>query len=504
MEEHFKNKLNNHKVDWDKEELLGNIQQELTSNDNSSNWKWLLLLPILLLSTCYGWNYLQQPTSDSSLGQADSKPVTNEVRGTVNENSIIQKDIQGEIKTKDNSNSTVENTTKQVDKIIAKSKPSDLGINKEVNTNASSNSYTQNAKPSPSHINSSSQNRTGTLGEQTSTLPPVNENTTDKPKSSLSDVVADDVASIVSNTNIRNAESISKNVAKRNDEITSTIAPLEPLGLTFIELNPKEGSRHSTLVPMMDDYSLEDNLDKEIDELLKSNFYFSASADIGLVYRNRKFSVQGEELLRKLEANEETEKSLYIFSNNIFFGYQHDTSWSLQVGLEYNHVKEVFDFYEISVDTLLRDDLKVFRTEERTIKHYNDYKFYTLPFQLGYQFDLKKAKLTTRLGASYTFAHNFQGRRNQIDLIGSGEIDIVDIHEGGYYNFNLIDRIGIQAGLTLEYPFMDKHQFFTSATYRRSPTLGMRNFEELRPLIEQNFHSISIGAGFKFAIGGKD
>ena len=59
MEEHFKNKLKNHKVDWDKESLLGDLERELSPKKRRFNWRWFLLLPLMLLATCYGWNNLQ-------------------------------------------------------------------------------------------------------------------------------------------------------------------------------------------------------------------------------------------------------------------------------------------------------------------------------------------------------------------------------------------------------------------------------------------------------------
>lgn len=504
MEEHFKNKLKNHKVDWEKTELLGNLQKELSvNNERSTRWIWFLLLPILLFSTCWGWNYLQTPASNNNISQLESNAGQIEIQNAKIENSTTSKiKIEAGATANVVESSNDKNRIKSADKITSKSNQSVSQLQQVINTNTTVNTLAQNLKPSLSNSSNESPIRSVAGGVQTSTISIVKEIISDQAKSSLNE---DNIKGSTTKSNLINSTA-SLDTGDIHDKTTIDFMQLDPiLRLRKNALYPKEQNENSTLAKMMDNFPPKDNFDSENEASLGNHFYFSGSSELGLVYRRRVFNVDGEELQSALEANEETERSLYIFSSNLFFGYQHDTNWSLQAGLEYNHVKEVFNYYEKVETMFVRDSINVFRTTERTVKHYNDYKFYSIPFQLAYQFDLKKAKLSTKLGASYTFTHSFKGRRNHIDFFGSGRNEIIEIFDdSGFDDFVLLDRIGIQAGLTLEYPFLNKHQFFTSATYRRSPTIGLRGVENLGSFLEQNFHSVSIGAGFRFVLGGKD
>ena len=181
----------------------------------------------------------------------------------------------------------------------------------------------------------------------------------------------------------------------------------------------------------------------------------------------------------------------------------------MQSGLEYQEVREVFNYNKSTTKTLLipkeearyfivenmdttfvRDTNTVFRTEERTVKHFNAHRFYSIPLQIGYCIDLKKARLITRFGLSYTFAHRFKGKTNHIYEDGGSEI----LENHPEFRFKLKNRIGFQAGLTLEYPFGKHSQILAMATYRRSPKLTMG-------VIEQNYHSLSLGLGMKVSFG---
>ncbi|MDA8693108.1 hypothetical protein N9L92_03530 [Saprospiraceae bacterium] len=67
MENHFKNKLKNYKVDWNKEDLLADLEIAL-SEKKPSKRKWLpfFILGILIVPICWGINIFNSDIKSNS------------------------------------------------------------------------------------------------------------------------------------------------------------------------------------------------------------------------------------------------------------------------------------------------------------------------------------------------------------------------------------------------------------------------------------------------------
>jgi len=294
MEEHFKNKLKNHKVDWDKESLLGNLKEELSPNKSRFDWKWLLLLPLLLLVTCWGWNNLQRPTANATLTQIENNSVLNEKENNVVENTPISQD-EINIENDQLSANTIKQPNENASTSTSELNQSEPEIELVINSARSKTKTKSNLPPPPSSFNDLSKTKSPIAREQPIkdpiiiTIP----KTTEKPKDFL------DIPAAKKSTN---------NVALNIEETRKDILPLSAI--------PFLGWKDLNLIIKREDLPDLSTVEKfqEIDKVsLKNPFYISASGELGLVYRSRKFNVNDidnrEDFINRLEDNEDTEKS---------------------------------------------------------------------------------------------------------------------------------------------------------------------------------------------------
>ncbi|MFK7810700.1 MAG: hypothetical protein AB8F74_23025 [Saprospiraceae bacterium] len=485
MEEHFKNKLKNHKVDWNKEELLGNLKQELTTNKNIFDWKWLLLLPLLLLVTCWGWNSLQiQPISTTST-YTEKYTVLNK-----KENKSIQNIPADQNKT-NTKNSLKLNKLETINEIKTELNPLGITLNQELKNRTSKTNINQTLSPHASVLTDSSRTNSPISKEHS-----LKDSFLLKTATTRQTEIPDNVHTTSElNSNL----ALNLNTIGKSDTYPISISSLK---LQQFDLINEQKNLQSFI-------NTGDKFPRISKVKTKNPFYVSVSGDIGYFYRNSIFNTNNEEFAKQLENNKKTENSLFAATTNIYIGYQHRSGFSLQFSIAYSEIKEVFNYKKTTTETFLdpkdevlyfiidnmdtsfvMDTSKTVRTTERTVKHFNKHTFYSIPLQVGYQFAWRKAKLIPRIGLSYTYRHNFKGRTNIIYENGRNEF----LEENPELRFDLKNRIGIEAGLNLEYPLLKQCHVFAMATYRRSPKLTLG-------ITEQRYHSLSLGAGFKFFLG---
>ncbi len=476
MEDHFKEKLKNHKVDWDKDVLLESLKKELSQKNEGFRWKWILLLPLLFIGTCWGWNYnIDVPEKYTQ------KSIASDI--SVSENKEKKPNLPHNKKdTKRTTTQTELNSLTQPDQNLTKTNHSVLSTGQKENTSQELKNNNTTSKSS----------RTDHSSLKESIDQYANETVfNDHDKIRLVKTNIQNSKPAISATQERSNTTVANTLKVKNGMLPikylTTIQAVE-LPIDARQLNLKFNKNEKVILN-----------DKNNDTA--NQFYVSASTEIGLVKRTTNFS--DVDFLEPLVANEETEKSLFLATANLKLGYQFRSGLSMQSGLELNQLVEVFKLNTIKgeefvpvekvryfiVDdrdtTFIMDTVNVLRTEERRVRNYNKHTFYTIPFELGYNWNIRKAKVISRVGMSYTFSHNYKGKFNYIF-----EEDFEIIESNGDFNYDLTSRIGFQLGLGLEYPIMKRSQFYVNATFRRSPNLRIG-------IKTQKYNSLSLGAGIR-------
>ncbi len=497
-EKDIRDKLKNYSVDWDKEELLDSLESALGHPKKDYRWMWLILLALSLIMGLLIWNASQFSEDEYKWNQETEEvehPTQNTNKSLANpihleKDTLIGVDAQNITKTQDqtpstqytseaeirtdnldpkqNSRSRDITSFTRVNKPIPESHPSNhktiavANDTKQINIFIDKSSHTLNTKENKSH-----ESKTHKVNQKTA-------------------VGLQDVTSIF-------------------NDISSEIAylPTSELNLLTIDTDRKHLETMGSSMKTME----ESQMDKQEDKAL-SPWYLSLRSELGFVQRQRTFLTDNPVYEDRLIQNESTERALYAAHTDLCLAYQHSSGWSLESGLAYQEIKELFNYEEtwkdtaksegninyIIVDqtdtTFVMDSTMVIDTYQRKVRHNNKHKLYSIPFRLGYEFSFLRAKCRTSIGANYTFAHNFEGKTNHIIEGGSNEVLIY----GAENNFSLKDRIGLQASLALSYPLLNKHQWFAEASYRRSAGMA-------QALLNQRYHSFSAGVGVRIALG---
>ena len=459
MEEHFKNKLKNHKVDWDKEELLGNLQKELSQKKSRFNRRWLWLLPLLFIGTCWSvsdFNFSSE--SDANLETTESA----EISDAKIENN--QMDI-------DNATQTVDDIT-----VIADSDVNDLNENQRTQR-------TQTTHSTPS------KNKETKFG---------NSNLS-KQKSILNQNAFVNFNSTLLNSGVVSSKNDFTKIETQNP--TKSMALLPNLEIGALQLDME-------FEPKLTLPELDTSPPKEIERMVdvKNYFFASAGGDVGLINRTVRSLSDDIDFNDAFLENKKTVNARFLLSTNFKIGYQHQSGWSLQSGLGYNNIVEFFKFEDTlgvssvdvwnekayyllgPLDTLfLGDTVSLLNAEIRKVQHNNFHTYFNIPIEVGYRHEFGKINVFGTAGISFAFANKFKGRESQLL-----EANIRRVIDNPIYTFK--NRIGFQLGCGAEYPFSKRTNAFMKMTYRRTPTLL---FSEVG---EQFYQSVSLGVGLKYSL----
>ncbi len=493
MEEHFKNKLKNHKVDWDKEELLDNIQKELSQKNRSRfGGRWFLLLPLLFISTC--WGVLQINSSSKNVIDIEQTISYDFNNSKINNNDSSVADFN-----ESGNNKTI---SKQI------SPNSNENQAAQLNRTLSSEEKTASNSLSFLNINSSSKNKS--------------ENVFSFKKETVSGNISSESASLSTSTNTNTSTNASTNTNSfASSKKAATPLTIKPNTIDYISKDRKEIKAMERL-PLLELASLACeneiptssnfikvrgfNQEQKV-KIAQSKKYFisSGTGKIGLVNRTIDATTNEQEHRKDLKLNQETINSRFLLSTDVTLGYQHQSGWSLESGLEYNRIVEFFKFddtlsYEIidgndkafyfldqNLDTLFfSDSTPYINSEIRKVRHNNYHSYFNIPLILGYHYKIRKANIFSTIGINYAFGQTFKGREILVD--DSGDYVVADNPA-----FELKSRIGFQLGIGVEYPLSQRSHFFTKLAYQRSPKLS-------RAGLEQSYHAYSLGIGIKVFI----
>ncbi len=474
MEEHFKNKLKNHKVDWDKEELLDGLQKGLFQPKSRFDKRWLLLLPLLFISTCVC--ILNINPSAEKVAEIES--------------SVISDFNNPKINTK---NSAAKNAVKTENKRTLNqnvNRSSDKNKRTKLNRSLSSVEIAKPTKPTsqnlkPEDINSS--NISSTFRKTDAATSAIN-------KEPVSIVRSADSTK----PNPTTHPSTNPNLTIPTKEDQNRINSIDQLPLFVIGALPYEND-----IPPYP-ISKKQDIDPELVSDGKNFFFSSIIGKVGLT--NRSVIEQDlEENYKQLMLNNATINTRLLLSTDIMFGYQHQSGWSFESGLEYNKIAESFKFNDtLSLETndVVYDKAFYFLTPSdtlfysssvtitnakiRKVRHNNYHSYFNIPLIVGYRYALGNTNVFSSVGFSYAFANSYEGREANIM---EGEMKIVIDNP----TYDLKSRIGLNLNIGAEHPLSQRTYIITKMAYQRSPKLS-------REIIQTAYHSYSIGVGLKVII----
>ena len=484
MEEHFRKKLKNHKVDWNKEELLGSLEQELSQKKSRFNWKLLLLLPLLFIGTCWvitGGDF--RSSNSTILSRTESTSINNSAR----RNSEIDNQVANQ--TKASSDLIINNSERNQ---LAKTNHFSL-----TNNDKYKSEFPINAQSKKSVINSDSNvkpndsivffNKKALIIEDsiTQNLIPT----------------AINIKQTINSTATQNTEIISSKIRSaysEDQEIFKLTGLLPSLEISMI---PFDRQVHFKF-PEQNRNSAKSILNIEPVKF-KNSFFISSSIEAGaIIHQTTNYPTNDKDFLELLINNEKTESSRFLLSTNLAIGYLDESGWSLQSGLEYNEIMGFFNYSHINTDTIRKlneaaffilnsnadtlffsDSSTVVRTEEKIIRHWNKQPYFSIPLEVGYRKAVGKSNVFGTVGISYAFAYNFKGLVNQLNEDGTNEI----VENP---NFILKSRIGYKLSLGTEIPLIKQTHLFLNVSYRRNPRLAGESKEQF-------YQSCTFGAGIR-------
>ncbi len=490
MEEHFKNKLKNHKVDWDKETLLGNMQKELSQKKSRFNRRWFWLLPLLLIGTCWG-------VSDIGFfignGTELDHTISNDINSKIEDSEVDAYDVnQPDEKSETVSNTIASNADKNQ---LDKTNPSSLSENNELKIGTSKD--IESAKPTVNSKSNFIKNDATIFSNQRALVFDYGVSQSINSKKSLTQFNNNSA-----NLNSNNLNHSTNRAARKKTNLIAVLPTLEmeelpfdwemKLNLTTPQLKPEEA--------------------KEIKKVIdRKNYFFASTAgEIGLINRTTQLGDFEPGFPDEVKKNEDAVTSRFLLSTNLSVGYQHQSGWSLQSGLEYNRVVEFFDFEDSlnvsftnilnekafyfvtqNADTLFfSDSVALENSEIRKIKHNNFHSYFNVPIEVGYRHSFGKMNVFGTVGMSYAFAHTYKGRERR--LIDDENMEVIDNPK-----FYFKNRIGVQFSCGAEYPLFQQSSVFMKMAYRRSPKLvtGATKF--------QFYNAYSLGVGLRVRLGSK-
>lgn len=468
MEEHFRKVLKNHRVDWQKEELLPNLRERLSQKKSKFDLRWLFLLALLFIATCW-----QSTESGFFIDEKNKNLESVENK----QNIALNQD-----ETNTSSNSFLDNVEKN------KSAKTDLSHSSDT-----IESKTENAKIA---LNSNSSKNNAPLF------------------SNKKEIIIENKLSQKENLKIKNQQAnnttifAETNLSEKNDNVNSVGQEKEELvePVPYLKTIAISSDKKPSSISTGEKLNLFEPNFKNDNDKLKESFFISASREAGFVNRTTNFQGDDAELVMQLEANEATVNSFALLNSSVLIGYQHQSGWMLQSGLEQNVIREFFKhisfktktiydlnekasyFVNQNVDTIfISDTTAILISEVRKVRHSNKLTWFNIPLEVGYHHTIGKANIYGTLGVNYAFAPKYKGRVNQINEDGSDSI--IDNPD-----FKFKNRIGIQLGLGVEYPLFNRTLGFVRVAYRQSPKLIGDNSKE------QFYQSFPAAIGFRIPI----
>ena len=477
MEQHLKDKLKQHRVDWNKEELLPNLEAALSRKKDSSRRVWFFLILLLLLIISFSWcTNLSKNLTNSAIVK-DTKenteiqhpntaqyPVTN----IPDKANMAQEIIPG-------TGEYQASKDKPIDKI-------DLSLRDKNNTLISAvNPSTE--KPHLKKYRTKISTPEKVMGKVTESI------------SSLGGKALN-----VQNQATLFTKQAPINTATKNSlsHANRKVDTKQPTKLAYLPvLKPALLRDFTPDLPTRQIRTPDINNEKT----RKVTFFLEPNYRVGLL--QREFSTSYEEAEVYLEEKRQLEKPIAYDAISLEVGALIKEKWSLQTGLEYQEMRERFKYdillnsdttfiqferayyaLDANMDTIyLSATRPTIENEIRKIRYWNKHSYISIPLTVSRRFQIDKTILNASVGISYALRHNFVGQTKRGEnLINDNEV------------FWLENRLGFQLGIGAEYMIQDNKALFLKAALRKHPTLG---FSINEVPIEKSHLSYSLGLGLR-------
>ncbi len=497
MEKHFKNKLKQHKVDWDKEDLLVGLEATLSKKESPSKWKWLFfLLPLLLMVTC--WGVYKNDLTETTLGDlATAKNIDENTAQKEKENAITNMGLLPKNNT-DNANELSGHSITQSTESVSKTTSDTKNHNQKKDFPEASN-YA--GKSSSTNINSDKENKV--------------------PTNLILNMDSINQLATVPRASTAIPETIIKNTETRSENLSTESLILKQ---TLVEQISKDKTKQAIITRLFvnsenflfqelktditkNGIEVESKYKKKDSEPKKYTFYAEPSFVAGLPQRKTKYTNSDPTVNAQLEANKNMETPKIYSAISLEFGLAIKEKWMIQIGVEYQGVRELFKydgfyrsdttiaeydkssyFLDAAMDTVFFAGMRPYiENKDRKIRHWNTFQYYSIPLNIGRRFQFNKTAINTSVGISYAFGHDFFGRNNIIKYDGTNQIIDNTV-------FDIKSRFGFQVGIGGEYQLSERKQLFLKASLRRSPTFIQEGYEQV-------YWTYSLGFGMRYFLG---
>lgn len=476
MDNHFKDKLKQYKVEWDKDLLWEELEPKLPKRTTRFRNYWWVLLPLLFIPTC--WSQLAE-IENSNLAAAQIIVSDNEQvevkANTEQQTSIIADNESNEI-------------IKAKDDFIQKQRVVAFPVKEKINT--------EDIQAKPLSVLSS--------------LPPFS-----KAMSTLSDVPSTTLSSSPgfysvpaksnkqhSNTKKNTAGKISNTrpltpaafIANKQEQ--SVVLPIEKLALSIVD-TPLSGVPKK---PMQHSPELTQSMTKPV---RTRGVFVNVLVSSGALRRDLDFTGVEPVDIEQISVHKNREVPDFAWNTQVEMGYRHRSGWSLSGGLGYNQLHERFTFDAVvrtdttvetsnraryfvksSGDTLFLSGPAVYtEVETRRIWHNNRMAYYQIPLSLGYYYPRGRLGVEVGAGLNYLFRQQYRGR------VSEGEpVEIVN--DPG---FTLKTPWGYHMRLGVQYQLFNATHLFIAGQYFRSP-------EFVRGGVSQRYSSYGMQVGLQYRL----
>lgn len=442
MDNHFKQKLDQYRVEWDKEELWQELEPQLPQP--RSRWRsyWWVLLPLLCIPTCWG----QFRPSVAVNPQIEEEKVVSAATANVPDDQLA---VPAIVKTP-----KLETSAQQAEPQT----PRSSGDGK-----------------APTEANVILR-RTATSSWHEETGAPAK------------------VAVVDTKVNHSN-----KTVNTLVNAASIATPPREKLAVNLLESAPStmvvsqsktDPQTPNVILPLP-------SLHQPVYTPVKGVF-FNGHAGAGTLSRQIQINPLDPVAFEQLTRDKDRETPEFSWNVNLEAGYRHRSGFSLRSGLGYQQLHESFFFDEVvrtdmvvtsfdraryyvkpSGDTLfLSGPGLATEVEARRIRHNNRMTYYQIPLFVGYHLPRNRFDFELAGGVHYVLAQQYKGRISEGDPV---EI----INDPAY---RLQSRFGYGLRLGIQYQLFGATHLYLASQYTRSP-------EFVRGDASQNYQSFGLQVG---------
>lgn len=417
MEKHFRNKLKQHHVVWDKEALWEELVPQLPSNEPKRKRWFLLLLLLLIIPFC--WSTEELTPSTETVETAD--PVIQTNPDLVHPISTKLQDVEGKTMVTSPPSSFIVTSNSQE------------GLVTHVEEEAVSLSVPQNEQTPPVEV----------VTEKTPGLTASNL----KKNTEFSFSMATEEAMQARQNNQATTLLISNGYSL----LPSTLEQFPP---SILPTRNEDGNAH------------------------EGRFFVATFIGVGAVKRNDTYLTGDTELATTQRQNQGYITPKAVTTVEVEAGYRLSSHWSVALGLGQQQIHEQFNFNSIiRSDTFTQDFDKarffvkssgdtlfvagegdVFEQEVRTIRHHNRLQSIYLPLQVFYSQDYRRFEWTAGAGVNWTATSKYIGRIN--DTMGVSDDP----------NYQLTHRWGYSLSLGTRFQLTGNKHLFARFAYQKSPT----------------------------------